>query len=213
MSEWKNRRNMQRPWNHNIEYHKVIRAALRGAALSDVLDVGCGDGVLARELAATSGAVTAIDVDEASIDRARAAHSRTNVQFILGDFMSYPFDQEAFDAVVSVAALHHMDESDALRRMAVLLRPGGTLAVVGLARSRLPADLPWDVAGTVLTRIRKRRHGGYWETEAPKVWPPPSTYGEVKELAMAALPGVKFRRHAMWRYTLVWKKSPSPQTR
>ncbi len=69
-----------------------------------------------------------------------------------------------------------MDEAAALSRMRHLLRPGGSLAVIGLARPRLPADLPVTLAGTALTRLLKANRT-YWETPAPKVWPPPHTFG------------------------------------
>jgi 2-polyprenyl-3-methyl-5-hydroxy-6-metoxy-1,4-benzoquinol methylase len=192
-------------WNHNIEYHKVVRTAL-GAGPLTVLDVGCGDGVLARELSALGHQVTAIDADEPSISRARLM-SQPPVDLVRGDFMSFPFERESFDAVVSVAALHHMPESEALQRMASLLRADGTLVVVGLARSRLPHDLPWHVAGAVMTRVRRLRKGGYREVTSPTVWPPPRTYREIWHVANAVLPGVRYRRHAMWRYSLVWTKN------
>lgn len=194
------------PWNHNIEYHKTVRAALGPGPLK-VLDVGCGDGLLAYELAWLGHVVTAIDTDEASITRARARTTVPTVELVLGDFMTHPFEPESFDAVVSVAALHHMAEPDALRRMAGLLRPAGTLAIVGLARSRFPSDLPWDVAGAVVTRVLRRRNGGYDAVVSPTVWPPPSTYREIRELAAAALPGVRYRRHFMWRYSVAWEKT------
>jgi SAM-dependent methyltransferase len=47
----------------------------------------------------------------------------------------------SLDLVTAVASLHHMDGEAALRRMSGLLRPGGVLAVVGLARGVTPADL------------------------------------------------------------------------
>jgi len=36
-------------WNHNIHYHPMILGAL-GSGRDRVLDVGCGEGILAREL-------------------------------------------------------------------------------------------------------------------------------------------------------------------
>ncbi len=67
-----------------------------------------------------------------------------------------------------LAALHHMDMRQGLTQMRELLSPGGTLAVVGLARSRYPADLPADAAGAVLHRVRNVARG-YWEHSAPTV--------------------------------------------
>lgn len=55
-----------------------------------------------------------------------------------------------------------MDAAMALDRMRDLLRPGGTLAVVGLARSQYPLDLPRVVAAVIANRIhRLTKH--YWQ--------------------------------------------------
>jgi len=67
------------PWNHNIHYHPVIPDAIPARA-QRALDVGCGEGTLARELRAVVPQVTAIDADPASIDLARQqdpAHTST----------------------------------------------------------------------------------------------------------------------------------------
>jgi hypothetical protein len=44
-----------------------------------------------------------------------------------------------------------VDAGAALARMGELLAPGGTLAVVGLARTRYPADLPFAAAARSAT--------------------------------------------------------------
>lgn len=164
-------------------------------------------GYLAAELASLGHRVTAIDADDPTLRRARARWGADGIDFVLGDFMAHPFAPASFDAIVSIAALHHMPEGDALARMAGLLRPGGTLCVVGLARSRTPVDLLWDLGGAVATRVLRRRRGGYVEVAAPIVWPPPSSYRAIRRLAATALPGVRYRRHVLWRYSLVWTKA------
>jgi hypothetical protein len=50
-----------------------------------------------------------------------------------------------------------VDAGAALARMGELLAPGGTLAVVGLARTRYPADLPFAAAGAIGHRILSPR--------------------------------------------------------
>jgi len=35
---------------------------------------------------------------------------------------------------------------------------------------------------------------------------PLHTYAEVHALARQALPGVQYRRHPLWRYSLIWTK-------
>jgi len=170
-----------------------------------MLDIGCGDGLLARRLAAIGGRVQAIDVDMDSIDRARQHDRATSVQYVHGDFLRSDIPPESIDAVVCVAALHHMDEAVALRRMRDLVRPGGTVAVVGLARGSTPADLLLAVVATIANRALRLRRG-WSEVRAPTCWPPPSSYRQIRRLALRELPGVRYRRHLLWRYSLVWIK-------
>ena len=99
-------------WNHNIHYHPLILRAAARSGCQRALDVGCGEGILARELRQLVPHVSAIDVDEPSIELARQAGS--DVDYIVGDFLSYPFPPGSFDLVVSVAALHHMNAARAL---------------------------------------------------------------------------------------------------
>jgi SAM-dependent methyltransferase len=192
------------PWNHNIHYHPVILAEVPPNA-ERALDVGCGEGVLTRRLHHHARHVVGIDRDEASLAKARS-HPMSDVDYVLGDFMTYPFEPESFDFIASVASLHHMDVGAALERMGSLLRPGGRVAVIGLGRSRTPLDLSFDLAGLVAHHIYKRsRHEA--EDSAPKVWPPPLTFGQTRRIATRTLPGAKYRRRLLWRYSLAWSRT------
>ena len=194
-------------WNHNIHYHPLVIEALpRWGAKA--LDVGCGEGMLARQLGGRFDHVTGIDVDAPSIDLARRANAHgDDLEFILGDVLTYPFEPGSFDAVVSIAALHHMDTTAGLERMKELLAPGGTLAVIGLARSRYPKDLPRDLAAAVATRaLRNTGPRTLWHHSAPIVWPPPETFAQTRRQAERVLPGVRYRRLLLWRYLLTWTK-------
>lgn len=195
---------MSERWNHNIHYGRQLLARVPPNA-SDALDVGCGEGWLLRELHHVAPHVVGIDLDERSVLGARASSSEQGTEYVVGDFLAHSFMPSSFDVVIAVASLHHMDEEAALHRMAELLRPGGLLAVVGLARSRSPVDLAHDLAGMLATRAHKRTRS-YRETPAPKVWPAPHTYGELRRISAAILPGRHFRRRAMWRYVLMWHK-------
>lgn len=113
-------------------------------------------------------------------------------------------EPESFDAVVSVAALHHMDATQALTRFARLVRPGGTVVVVGLAANSW-SDLPLAVVA-ITSRVALRLVNGGWSHSAPQCWPPPLTYGEIKALSTRVPPGVRYRRHLLGRYSLVWRK-------
>jgi 2-polyprenyl-3-methyl-5-hydroxy-6-metoxy-1,4-benzoquinol methylase len=192
------------PWNHNVHYHRLILSAVP-AGCQRALDIGCGEGTLARQLARVVPHVVGIDRDAASIGLARRQDPAGLVKLICGDFVTHPFTSPAFHMVTSVAALHHMDARRALGRMDELLLPGGTLAIVGLAKSRLPMDLPWEVAA-VVANLGCRLTKSYREQPSPTVWPPPHAYAGMHVLARQALPGVRYRRHLLWRYSLIWTK-------
>jgi SAM-dependent methyltransferase len=192
-------------WNHNLHYHRVILDAVPSGCES-ALDVGCGEGTLARQLRRLVPHVTGIDLDQASIDLARRNPDTGDVDYIDGDFLTHRFEPALFDLVASVASLHHMEAGPALERMRDLLRPGGVLAVVGLARAEYPADLPLDLTAAVVSRMR-RLSRGWWEHPSPVAWPPPETFHGMEDLAAVILPGVRYRRHLLWRYSLVWVKN------
>lgn len=190
-------------WNHNIHYHPLVLRAVRPGHRS-AIDVGCGEGILARELRAVLPEVTAIDVDGPSIDLARRQDPHGRITHLHADVRAA--DLGTYDLVACVATVHHLDATEALTRLRSLVAPGGTLVVVGLARGRWPRDLPVEAAAAVAHRIMRARHT-FWEHSAPMAWPPPETYVGMRMLAGVLLPGVRYRRHLLWRYSLTWRRS------
>ncbi|WP_406635455.1 class I SAM-dependent methyltransferase [Amycolatopsis sp. WGS_07] len=186
-------------WNTNVARHPGILRAVP-AGCSTALDVGCGDGLLARKLAAVVPSVTGVDSSPEMIAQARSQSADT---FIEGDFMVA--DLGTYDFVCSVATIHHLDFEAALRRMRDVLNPGGTLVVVGLARDASPRDWMATIAAAPIVRIVKtlrRAHG----PEGMPAMQPRMSYREVRTTARRLLPGVRYRRHVLRRYSLTWQK-------
>ncbi|MDP2860076.1 MAG: class I SAM-dependent methyltransferase [Bacillota bacterium] len=105
----------------------------------DVLEVGCGPGTLAPYLAEglAPGTVTGLDLDERFIERARqkaehlglAAVGPGAVKYVIGDVYCLPFDDCAFDAVLSYTGLGVLEDPErALREMIRVCRAGGTVS-------------------------------------------------------------------------------------
>jgi 2-polyprenyl-3-methyl-5-hydroxy-6-metoxy-1,4-benzoquinol methylase len=187
-------------WNHNIHYHRTILDAIPRTGRT-ALDVGCGEGTLCRAMRERVPEVVGIDVDRSSIALATTAGG--DIRYVLGDFLSHEFAPRSFDFVASVATLHHLDVEPALVRMRELLRPGGALALVGLAR-RTAADIPYDAVGFFTHRLLKLRHG-YWQHPSP-VADPTMTHRELRKVLVGVLPGAKYRQHVLFRYSLTWTK-------
>lgn len=191
--------------NLNIHQHRAVLDAVRPGA-ARALDIGCGEGVLSRRPAERVPHVTGIGRDGPSIESARRGGGGEGVEYIRGDFLTTPWEPASYDVVTSVAALHRVHAAAGLERMAELLRPGGTLAVVGLARNRRPGDLALDVLGMAGKRLlRLRRTTG-------STRPPWSGRRRRATRACAAsrrerCPGCRYRHGTLSRYTLTWVKA------
>lgn len=112
----------------------------------DVLDVGCGTGIVARRAAERVGAtghVTGLDLNAAMLSV--AARIRPDLTWQQGDAGAMPFDDDSFDVVTcQSAAMFFPDLVSALREMGRVARPGGAVAVqVFASREEQPAYGPW----------------------------------------------------------------------
>lgn len=95
------------------------------------LDLGCGEGRVARDLAALGHRVTGIDASPSLIAAAREADASRD--YVVGDASSLPFADGTFDVVVAYNSLMDFDDMPgAVREVARVLGRGGRfcLAVV-----------------------------------------------------------------------------------
>ena len=99
-----------------------------------VLDLGSGSGGPAIYMASTSGCrMTGLEVNEVGVEVARGLQAdaalEDRVEFVLGDGMHMPFDDETFDIAISMNVLNVFEDKVALfREVRRVLRPGGTWA-------------------------------------------------------------------------------------
>jgi 2-polyprenyl-3-methyl-5-hydroxy-6-metoxy-1,4-benzoquinol methylase len=192
------------PWNHNIHYHDIVLRSLPSPCLR-ALDVGCGEGLLARQLARHCAEVIALDADRDTIARCRsAADSAPRLAFIEGDVMNYAFPVASFDLITAVASLHHLPLRPALARFQKLLRPGGVLAVIGLYRARTIADYALAAAALPASYMFRSLRDAV-EVATP-LQEPKETLREIRAACDAVLPAGTFRRHLLFRYSFVWRK-------
>jgi ubiquinone/menaquinone biosynthesis C-methylase UbiE len=177
------------------------------ARCQSALDVGCGVGELTRRIASMSDEVLGIDRAENMIDVARRLSAEvSNVSFQLGDFLSAELPDEAYDFVLSVASIHHMDFNEGLNKMATVARPGGVVAVLGLANESAPLDYIASALGAVQLHSLARGQLGGTNVHNMPVLDATMTYREVATQAQKLLPGVRYRRRPVFRYSLIWRK-------
>ena len=109
-----------------------------------VLDVGCGTGTLALEVArrvGQSGRVAGIDPGAEQIARARAKVARRHlpVEFQIGVIEQLPFPDATFDVVLSTLMMHHLPaplKRQGLAEIARVLKPGGRLVIADFTRKQ-----------------------------------------------------------------------------
>jgi SAM-dependent methyltransferase len=190
-------------WNHNVHYQRLVLDAVP-TGCGSVIDVGCGDGLLVSKLVTRCRTVTGIDRDAPMIAAARALAS-PGATFIEDDFLGHPLAPGSFDFACAVTVLHHMDLAAALAKMAEIVRPGGRVAVVGLAANGSPADWVIGAAGAPAHHLWYRRTRRIGEPGAP-VLDPDMTWAQAHATARRVLPGSRYRRHLLWRYSVIWDK-------
>ena len=184
-----------------------------------VLDVGCGAGAFAAPARPTTSGMSMPSTKSATMIEAAQRRIGANVTCTLTDVMKLSLPPEHDDAIVSITALHHLPLDDALRHLAPALRPGGVLAAVVLPRVDLPREMPVEVVaapanrvfGALFAVLRTIGRGSWYRPESadetmPKVFDPPLTTRQAREVAAAALPGAHVRRLLFWRYLLLWRR-------
>lgn len=114
------------------EYFLAARLGLKEG--QHALDVGCGVGGPARNIARFSGAhVTGLNNNEYQVARATAKTAvqglADRVKFVKGDFMKPPFRDATFDAAYAIeATCHAPDRAACFAQIFRMLKPGGVFA-------------------------------------------------------------------------------------
>src|SRR5262245_49302004 len=180
------------------------------ARMGESLDVGCGSGAFARELARRSRRVLAIDLSPEMIELARRRSSQLgNVDYRVEDATACDLGDGRFDCIVSIAMLHHVPARPMLLRLRAALAPRGVLLSQDLDDSTGPANLPRNALAWTVRRLRGLPRGSRELADAWRAHGSGETYprmSEVRDLCAGVLPGALVRRHLTWRYSIVWRR-------
>lgn len=127
---------------------------------AEVLDVGCGNGVISRSLGAVGFNVRGIDISEKTIARAKELNKYPNVRFEAVSAERLVADGNRYHAVICSEVLEHLnDPSVLLRTLHESLTPDGVL-IVTVPNGKGPRE-------TFVTKpvIRMQKNNGFtWKT-------------------------------------------------
>jgi SAM-dependent methyltransferase len=108
-----------------------------------VLDAACGEGYGTALLGAVAASVTGVDIDMATIERARATYGEgKRIRFIAGSCTGFPLPSASVDVVVSFETIEHLTAADQLAMLiefARVLTPDGLL-LISCPNKRLYSD-------------------------------------------------------------------------
>ena len=142
---------------------RVYDTLIDQAAVADgmsVLEIGCGTGNLTTRVhrAHPGASVLGVDPDPRALARAeRKASGGNGIRFMRGYVQELPFEDDAFDRVLSSMMWHHLDgETKAAAASEILrvLRPGGSLHLVDIGGDMTEAD------GFFARRLMRSDHAG-----------------------------------------------------
>ncbi|MGP3934460.1 class I SAM-dependent methyltransferase [Nonomuraea sp. KM88] len=103
----------------------LVERIVAAAPGPDLLDVGCGTGIAARQFRAAGCTVLGVEPDERMAGLAR----RTGVACEVSTFEAWDAAGRTFDTVIAAQAWHWVDPVAGAAKAAEVLRPGGRLAL------------------------------------------------------------------------------------
>lgn len=111
----------------HLHRYEIVRDLCAGKR---VLDVACGEGYGSASLASVAANVTGVDIDEETIEHARATYPRTNLSFERASATALPLEPASIDIAVCFETLEHLtDHETLLAEFARVLVPDGLLVI------------------------------------------------------------------------------------
>jgi len=117
----------------------LVCETLAALAPARTLDVACGTGFLTRHL---RGDVTGVDQSPRMLEV--AATQLPAATLLRGDALELPFEDDAFDRVVSGHFYGHLDAEQRTRFLAEARRVAPELVLVDASREHSPVDEEWS---------------------------------------------------------------------
>lgn len=134
----------KREWYLKTEPYMIDLAREDLLRDKEILDVGCGQGLIISLLAERARHAVGLDASQTSLERAGKGIQEmglNNVEFVKGDAEKLPFENDIFDTVYSIGVLHHTNNTQkGIDEVYRVLKNGGT-AVIMLYRKSCPKGI------------------------------------------------------------------------
>jgi 2-polyprenyl-3-methyl-5-hydroxy-6-metoxy-1,4-benzoquinol methylase len=200
-------------WDHNQQYQNYLLKNIPNNC-SRILDVGCGTSELTKKLTYFSREIIGIDVSENMINEAKKRNYDERIDYIKIPVEKYLEETEKqFDIIISIAALHHMNEEEVLKTMKKKLTKDGKILILDLVKTKTILEWVLGITAALLNpMIMLIMRGRMRITEEEReAWSGHFQYdkylttNEVKNIVKRSLGKGKVKRHFFWRYSIIYK--------
>jgi ubiquinone/menaquinone biosynthesis C-methylase UbiE len=113
-----------------IEHLHRYALAIELATGKNVLDIACGEGYGTNLLASKATHVSGMDIDKATIEKAKAKYDKKNISFTESRVEKISANDNEFDLVASFETLEHLsDQASMLKEIKRVMKQGGLLII------------------------------------------------------------------------------------
>ncbi|MBR6323112.1 MAG: class I SAM-dependent methyltransferase [Lachnospiraceae bacterium] len=112
------------------EFYPFTAGCLPQRSGARILDLGCGTGLELGDYFETvpDAEVTGVDLSQGMLEALREKFCGRSLNLVLGSYFDVPFEENAYDAAVSVESLHHFTKEEKIplyEKVRKALKPGG----------------------------------------------------------------------------------------
>lgn len=149
----------KRPWNSYWRtYELPIELILKNntQTTTTLLDFGCGPGDNSLRFWRAGFKVHGFDISDANINNCQNLFSKNQAQgeFLVSAAETLPFDNEAFDVIVGIDILHHVDIERSMKEIRRTLKPNG----IAIFREPVEVSLLDKIRNTALVKAIVPNH-------------------------------------------------------
>jgi len=115
-----------------------------------VLNIGCGSGVMSKELSQKGYNLVELDISKKMIKEAIKKSKQSKIKnmplFLVGDIENLCFSDSQFEEIICLGTLQLVNDKKAIKEMYRVLKPGGTIIVAVPTKMIISSFLKWIIS-------------------------------------------------------------------